>query len=147
MKPQLPDNENDRNRANAEGCSVCRELLANLGRFIEMIEAVRDSYRSEWLDTHAEVDYWVRNLERSDHSFWLPTSTDRFYPDFVVSLKDERILVVEYKGAIWRETPDSDEKEKIGQLWVARSRGRCLFLLVGKSDFEAKISEAILTGS
>jgi len=97
-----------------------------------------------FIDTHAEVDYWVRNLERSDHSFWLPTSTDRFYPDFVVSLKDERILVVEYKGAIWREIPDSDEKEKIGQLWAARSKGRCLFLLVGKSDFEAKISEAIV---
>ena len=49
MKPQLPDNENDLNRANAEGCSVCRELLANLGRFLEMLEAVRDSHRSDWL--------------------------------------------------------------------------------------------------
>lgn len=96
-----------------------------------------------FIDTHAQVDYWVRNLERSDHAFWLPTSTDRFYPDFVVSLKDERILVVEYKGAIWRELPDSDEEERIGKLWASRSKGRCMFLLVGKSDYQAQIHTAI----
>ena len=49
MKPQLPNNEDDQNRANADGCSVCRELLANLGRFFEMLEAVRDSHRPDWL--------------------------------------------------------------------------------------------------
>jgi excisionase family DNA binding protein len=49
VEPQLPNNENDRNPADADGCSVCRELLANLGRFMEMIEAVRASYRSDWL--------------------------------------------------------------------------------------------------
>jgi hypothetical protein len=49
VKPQVSDNENDRNSGNTDGCSVCRELLANLGRFIEMIEAVRASYPGEWL--------------------------------------------------------------------------------------------------
>jgi excisionase family DNA binding protein len=49
MKPQLPNNENDQNRANTDGCSVCRELLANLGRFLEMLEAVHDSHRPDWL--------------------------------------------------------------------------------------------------
>ena len=49
MKPQLPDNENDRNPVNTDGCSVCRELLVNLGRFFEMLEAVCDSHRSDWL--------------------------------------------------------------------------------------------------
>jgi excisionase family DNA binding protein len=49
VKPQLPNNENDQNRVDADGCSVCRELLANLGRFMEMLEAVRDSHRSDWL--------------------------------------------------------------------------------------------------
>src|SRR5690606_23600414 len=52
------------------------------------------------LDQLPEVKYWVRNLERQpDSSFWLPTSTDRFYPDFVAELTDGRILAVEYKGA------------------------------------------------
>jgi excisionase family DNA binding protein len=49
VEPQLPNNENDQNPADADGCSVCGELLANLGRFLEMLEAVRDSHRSDWL--------------------------------------------------------------------------------------------------
>lgn len=49
VKPQLPNNKNDQNPADTGGCSVCRELLANLGRFLEMLEAVRDSHRSDWL--------------------------------------------------------------------------------------------------
>jgi excisionase family DNA binding protein len=49
VKPQLPDGQSDLNPADAESCSVCRELLANLGRFVEMIETTRASFRSEWL--------------------------------------------------------------------------------------------------
>ena len=49
MEPQLPNNENDQNRVNTDGCSVCGELLVSLGRFFEMLEAVCDSHRSDWL--------------------------------------------------------------------------------------------------
>jgi hypothetical protein len=49
VKPQLPDGQSDLNPANAESCYVCRELLANLGRFVEIIETTRASFRSEWL--------------------------------------------------------------------------------------------------
>jgi excisionase family DNA binding protein len=49
VKPQLPDKENNLNPVDTGGCSVCRDLLVNLGRFMEMLEAVRASYRSEWL--------------------------------------------------------------------------------------------------
>ncbi len=85
----------------------------------------------------------MRNLERSDYAFGLPTSTDRFYPDFVGALRDRRILVVEYKGEIWADTADTREKAIIGSIWKARSKGRCLFRVVGKRDFEAQIAEAI----
>jgi len=49
VKPHVSDNESDRNSEHTDGCSVCRELLANLGRFIEMIEGVRASHQGEWL--------------------------------------------------------------------------------------------------
>lgn len=49
MKPQLPDNEKNPNPADTGGCSVCRELLANLGRFYEMLEAIRSPCPSDWL--------------------------------------------------------------------------------------------------
>ena len=49
MKPQLPNNENDLNPADIGGCSVCRDLLVNLGRFFDMLEAVRNLCKSDWL--------------------------------------------------------------------------------------------------
>ena len=46
---------------------------------------------AQFIDTLPEVKYWVRNLERQpEHSFWLQTSTDKFYPDFVGLLNDGR---------------------------------------------------------
>ena len=82
------------------------------------------------LDSLDEVQFWVRNLERQpERSFWLPTSTDRFYPDFVARLADGRLFVVEYKGAHLYDTPDSREKRDIGAVWAAASGGRCVFLM------------------
>ena len=78
-----------------------------------------------------EVEVWIRNLERQPvHSFWLPTSTDRFYPDFVARLKDGRYFVVEYKGADRFSNDDSREKRDIGGVWAAASAGRCVFAMV-----------------
>ena len=89
------------------------------------------------IDGLEEVGYWVRNLDREDYSFWLPTSTDKFYPDFVVQLKDGRILVVEYKGADRWSDDDSKEKRLIGEVWEKRSNGRCLFIMPKGKDWKA----------
>ncbi|GAH07102.1 unnamed protein product, partial [marine sediment metagenome] len=88
------------------------------------------------IERSAHVKYWLRNLERPSNgsSFWLPTSTDRFYPDFVAQLNDARILVIEYKGAHLAETPDTKEKANIGALWEERSKGMALFLMAVKED-------------
>jgi len=85
-----------------------------------------------------KVAYWVRNLEnRPESSFWLQTSTDRFYPDFVAKLKDGRILVVEYKGEHLWSNEDSKEKHAVGELWADRSNGRCLFVMPRGMDLAA----------
>jgi type III restriction enzyme len=86
----------------------------------------------EWMcanaiDNHDAVKHWVRNVDRTPWSYWLPTSTDRFYPDFVAQLKDGRLLVVEYKGANIADTPDSREKRNIGNRLAEVSDGRVLF--------------------
>jgi len=96
-----------------------------------------------FIDGLDEVEYWVKNLERSDYSFWLQTSSDKFYPDFVVRLRDGRILVVEYKGAPFVDSRDTKEKQMIGEVWAARSWGRCLFRVVGKTDYHREIEDAI----
>jgi type III restriction enzyme len=83
-----------------------------------------------FLDQLPEVAVWVRNLERQpDKSFWLPTATDRFYPDFVCQLTDGRILVVEYKGDHLWTNDDSKEKRRLGELWAERSGGREIFVM------------------
>lgn len=91
------------------------------------------------IDSLAEVKFWVRNLERQPlKSFWLPTSTDRFYPDFVVSLNDGRMLVVEYKGGDRYSNDDSREKRDIGKVWASLSRGRCCFAMITDAQTAGK---------
>ncbi len=86
------------------------------------------------IDTHPAVKRWVRNVERDERfSFWLPTATDYFYPDFVAELKDGRVLVVEYKGKL-QVHEDTREKEQVGRQWEASSGRRCLFLMAVADD-------------
>lgn len=93
---------------------------------------------AKFIDALPEVKFWVRNLERRpSYSFWLQTSTDRFYPDFVCLLNDGRYLVVEYKGEDRWSNDDSKEKRDIGGLWAARSDGTCLFVMPKGKDFTA----------
>ena len=72
----------------------------------------------------------MRNTVRQPNSFWLQTASDKFYPDFVCLLQDGRILVVEYKGAIFANDPLEQQKKLVGELWARRSGGKCLFAWV-----------------
>ncbi|OEG71225.1 hypothetical protein ATZ36_15595 [Candidatus Endomicrobiellum trichonymphae] len=85
-----------------------------------------------YIDSLEKVKYWVRNIERSNYSLFLPTSPDKFYPDFIVLLIDGRILAVEYKGVYLLLNDDTKEKRNIGELWQEKSSGECLFLLLSK---------------
>jgi type III restriction enzyme len=83
------------------------------------------------IDNDQRVKYWVRNQVRDEHAFSLPTSTDRFYPDFVALLTDGRILVVEYKGEHLATNEDTAEKQAIGELW-AEKKGGVFVMATGK---------------
>jgi type III restriction enzyme len=76
----------------------------------------------------------MRNVARHPQSFWLPTASDKFYPDFVGQLTDGRLFVVEYKGALLAGAgvDDTNEKRTIGRLWENRSGGKGIFLVVEK---------------
>ena len=91
------------------------------------------------IDTHPSVKHWVRNVEREEKlSFWFPTSTDYFYPDFVCELTDGRLLAVEYKGEPYKTNDDSREKMQIGHQWEKSSGGRCLFLMAVAVDDQGR---------
>lgn len=101
------------------------------------------------LDSLPAVRFWVRNVARHPASFWLPTATDRYYPDFIAKLHDKRLLVVEYKGAHIAESSDTAEKRAIGELWQRNSRGTGLFVMVQKNvdgrDMRQQLLDAIET--
>lgn len=91
------------------------------------------------IDSMPAVKYWVRNLSKQpEYSFWLPTSSDRFYPDFVALLNDGRLLVVEYKGKPYVTNDDSKEKHAVGELWELKSDGRALFVMAEKQDAQGR---------
>jgi type III restriction enzyme len=87
------------------------------------------------LDSLPQARFWVRNVARHPASFWLPTASGRFYPDFVARLTDGRLLVAEYKGELLAGpgVDDTNEKRAIGELWERRSAGKGLFLVVEKN--------------
>jgi type III restriction enzyme len=90
------------------------------------------------IDEDSRVKHWVRNVERDERfSFWLPTSTDYFYPDFVAELTDGRVLAVEYKGKHLLSSDDTREKALVGRQWQDSSGGRCVFLLATSPDADA----------
>lgn len=90
---------------------------------------------AQLLDAHPKVKHWVRNIEQQPKfSFWLPTATDYFYPDFVAELTDGRVLVIEYKGEPYKTNDDSREKRQVGEQWEKASGGHCLFLFAVEND-------------
>lgn len=81
--------------------------------------------------------------------FWLPVLRGRFFPDFIVELSDGRIVVIEYKGGHLRNNQQEIEKRQVGELWAAKSGGKCLFRFVYLDDngvgMEVQVN-AILAG-
>jgi len=96
------------------------------------------------IDLLEEVDFWVRNLVHPSQ-FWMPTSKQRTYPDFVVRLKDGRLLVLEYKGGDRFTSDQEKEKRLVGELWAQRSDGKGLYLMAQKADEKGRnVREQIL---
>ena len=108
--------------------------------YYPLIHDLRDG-GEEWqcavaIEALSEVKHWVRNIAQDRvNSFWLPTSKDYYYPDFVCELVDGRRLVVEYKGGQLLGGLDADEKANIGKRWAATSKNHsCIFVEVSKAD-------------
>jgi type III restriction enzyme len=126
-----------------QGLELPRHYYKEIGAMNgEEVECARVISQSEQIET------WVRNLEREPKlSFWIQTSSDKFYPDFIAKLKNGKLLAVEYKGAHLADNPDTVEKERLGKLWEERSGGQCFFEMVkGPNDF-AKIQNAVKKAS
>ena len=97
---------------------------------------------AQLLDRHPRVVRWARNISRGDDAFSMPLSERNFYPDFIAELDDDRLLVVEYKGAHLIE--GAQEKKNIGEKWAEGSKGRGLFLMaVAKDDYGRDVARQL----
>lgn len=119
------------------------DFKKHLFRVIGDLEATGEEHECAIaIERNPHIKAWVRNTSKQPHSFWLQTSSDKFYPDFVALLNDGRVMVIEYKGAPYFTNDDSKEKRLIGELWADRSGGKCLFLMIEKKEF-ARIDRAV----
>lgn len=96
------------------GANVFQKHFA---RVIGDLEARGEEHEcAVYIDRLPEVKVWARNTVRQMNSFWLQTSSDKFYPDFVCKLQDGRVLVIEYKGALLATTRPSNRKGSLVSL-------------------------------
>ena len=97
------------------------------------------------IDLNKNVKYWIRNIpQQRQSSFWLPTSTDYFYPDFVVELNNGAIALIEYKGEPYKTNDGSREKNMVGEQWAKGSGGKRLYLMaVSRDDCGRTVSQQV----
>jgi type III restriction enzyme len=104
---------------------------------------------AQMLDSLSEVEFWIRNVSQHANSFRLPVASGNFYPDFVAKLKDGRIFIVEYKGALLAGAgnDNTNEKRAIGEKWQRAYTGKGLFAVIEKElggrDVRAQLLDAI----
>ena len=120
------------------------------GSYVPAFDGAEDGEEcqcAQALDSLPGLKFWIRNVAGHDESFWLPTATGKFYPDFVAMLEDGRCVVVEYKGAHLADGADTNEKRTIGELWERKSGGRGLFVIVEQTrdgmDMRQQLMEKI----
>lgn len=120
------------------------EFKKHLFRVVGDLDASGEEFDcAVYLERCKDVKACVRNTVRQPNSFWLQTSSDKFYPDFVALLNDGRVLVVEYKGSHIATADDAKEKQLIGELWADRSNRNGVFLMIENREF-SKIDRSIL---
>lgn len=94
---------------------------------------------AQFLDRETQsgrIKFWIRNLARASGAFSFKKIDGRFYPDFVCKLPDDRILIVEYKGANMWDTPKVKADRQIGELWARLSNGRCEFVMLKNREWD-----------
>ncbi len=89
------------------------------------------------IDGHTNVARWIRNPSTpTQGGYWLPKSPGRFFPDFIVELRNGVIVLVEYKMGKMSSDPEEKHKLAVGELWAERSKGRGRFAWVVDKNWQ-----------
>jgi len=87
------------------------------------------------IDNLDNILWWFRNPELGGFYIqgWLK---NKFYPDFIVKTKKGNYIVIEYKGAQFEESKDTEYKKAIGKKWQELSNKNYYFELVNKKNMD-----------
>jgi type III restriction enzyme len=93
------------------------------------------------LDECDNVIWWARNVEKKPSAFYLHGYlSGKFYPDFIVKVKNKGVYIVEYKGKQLRNE-DTIYKNDIGRIWESYNHTGGFFRLVFKNTMQEFIDE------
>ncbi len=92
------------------------------------------------IDSLSNIYWWFRNPEKTGFYIqgWLK---NKFYPDFIAKTKKNNYIILEYKGAQFEESKDTEYKNAIGKKWQELSKGKYFFELIDKINIENIIKE------
>ena len=108
-------------------------------KYVDKFDSNEEYECAKYIDALPEVSSWIKNISRDfKNSFWLQTSSDKFYPDFIIKLKSGKIIVAEYKGDNLRTNDDTKEKELIGKTWASLVAD-VDFTMLYKDDYKEKL--------
>ena len=88
------------------------------------------------LDTLPNIDFWIRNREKTDPFYIIGWKKNKFYPDFVAHTKKGNIVALEWKGGDRVSNEDTEYKVQIGNKWAALGKGKLHFFLVHNGNIE-----------
>jgi type III restriction enzyme len=88
------------------------------------------------LDTLPNIDFWIRNREKTDPFYIIGWKKNRFYPDFIAHTKKGNIIALEWKGGDRVSNEDTEYKVEIGNKWAELGKGKLHFFLVHNGNIE-----------
>lgn len=88
------------------------------------------------LDTLPNIDFWIRNREKTDPFYIVGWKKNKFYPDFVAHTKKGNTVALEWKGGDRVSNEDTGYKVEIGNKWTELGKGKLHFFLAHNGNIE-----------
>lgn len=82
------------------------------------------------------IEFWVRNREKTDPFYIQGWKKGKFYPDFIAVTKKGNILVFEWKGEDRMSNDDTVYKVSIAKEWEKLGKGKLHFFLVHNRNID-----------
>ncbi|MBQ6269924.1 MAG: DEAD/DEAH box helicase family protein [Bacteroidetes bacterium] len=107
------------------------DVESSIGKSLYSNEGTMNKFEKDVITEIATLDnveWWHRNLDNKGKGFYI-NSYINHYPDFIVKLKNGRIIIIETKGDD-RDNSDSKQKLEIGKKWEAAAGNNYRYYMV-----------------